>query len=307
MSDEYFRVSYSSLNSFEGCARLFEFNKLYPRTTPRPNFFSGETGHALHAGHQEFMSSQDEQLAYWAMINRFPFEMELEENDSSRSAEACINTLELMLECEEMKRYELAEIENHRGEVVPAVEVPFELRFDKHVLPDGRKLAFTGWIDEILRDRFTGTYASCDIKTTRMTTKDLDAKYRFDSQQIPYGMVVDHISGGKVEEFTVQYLHCFIDVSEPQVQLLPYKKTQEDLQEWLMNRSMQMERICRYAAMDYFPRTEAGCLRFFKPCSYLDVCQSRSRPDIMQWFLMGQEPHVEEDDWNPWIVGNVEV
>lgn len=49
-NDEYLRVSYSSMGTFEGCMRKGEFNKLYPQRPRMFESYPADCGSALHKG-----------------------------------------------------------------------------------------------------------------------------------------------------------------------------------------------------------------------------------------------------------------
>jgi hypothetical protein len=139
-----------------------------------------------------------------------------------------------------------------------------------------------------------------------MSLTDATPKFIFDSQQVPYGIVVDHVAQGSVESFEVLYLDCYIDLLEPRVKLYPFMKSATDVQEWCANKLIQFQQIARFAASDYFPRTDNGCLFYNKPCRYLEPCQNRDHDTLTQWFLLGQEPTPQEE-FEPWIIADIDV
>ena len=277
---DYLRVSYSSLNTYASCPRKFEFSKLYPRPSHREEYFAASVGTALHAGYQDYLINSDVESATWAFMRKYPFDLELMEDNLNRSFESCLATLDEMLASVQMADYEIAQIRKPDGSVGAAIEVPFELRFDNFRLPDGRGIAFIGYIDAILRNRITSIYRTMDIKTTRMKLNDATPKFQFDSQQVPYGIIVDHVAEGEVDEFEVLYLDCWIDLLEPTAELYPFKKRKQDVQEWITNKMIQFESITRFMESDYFPRTDGGCLFYNRPCQYMEPCQSRDREGL---------------------------
>src|SRR3990167_6299414 len=135
---DYLRVSYSSMNVFSSFNRKFELQKLYPQRD------RGED-----------------------MFEAYPYELEQRESNDYRSCEAGLSTLIEMLESVQMADYELAMIKNPEGLIVPAIEVPFEIRFKGITLPDGRGIAFTGFMDAVMRNLITGSFRTTDIKTHR--------------------------------------------------------------------------------------------------------------------------------------------
>jgi ATP-dependent helicase/DNAse subunit B len=314
---EYLRVSYSSLKTFSTCNRKFEFDKLYPRRERTDDNYAADVGKALHAGYQDYLIHHDEERAIWAMMQVFPYEGEFMQENDYRSFEAALSTLEEMFAEVQIGEYELAQIRRPNtpaelaaglkdGIVVPAIEVPFEIRFNGLTLPDGRGIAFIGYIDAIMRSYTSGRFRTCDIKTTREKVKDATGKYRFDTQQVPYGIVVDHIAQGEVDSFEVLYLHTYVDLVEPSVQLYQFTKTREDIKEWFTNKLLTFNDIIRFQDSSYFPRTESGCMFYNRPCRYLEPCQSRDKESLEMWFLMGDEP-AKQEEFHPWIVAEINV
>lgn len=303
---QYLKVSYSSMNTFESCARKFEFNKLYPRKDDPGEAFAADVGTAIHHGYQDFLVHGGRDQAVWRLMQDYPYELEFMQDKDDRSAEAALATLEEMFDSTDMAEWTLATVRKPDGIEVPAVEVPFELRFKGITLPDGRGIAFTGFLDALMFNEFSGEYRTLDIKTHRRYARDATAKYKFDSQQVPYGIIVEHLQGHAVESFEVLYLDCFVDVAEPRVQLYPFLKDQGDVQEWLTKKVMQFQQIQRYMEMDFFPRTDSGCMNWNRPCWFLDICQSRNREAITNWLLEGEEPHDRQYE-EPWIVAELDL
>lgn len=306
------RVSYSSLGTFSSCPRKFEFDKLYPRRVRDGDNYAADVGKALHAGYQDYLVNKDRDSAIWQFMLAFPFALEWNQTNDFRSFEASLSTLEEMMDYGQMEEYELAMIRKPDGEVVPAIEVPFEIRFNGctippcEAFPEGATLSLIGYIDAIMKHHMTRAFRSVDIKTTRDRIADKTAKYKFDTQQVPYGIVIDHIAEGSVDSFEVLYLDCLIDILEPTVERYSFLKTQEDIQEWATTKIIQFQQIAKYAAAGFFPRTDNGCMFYNKPCRYLEPCSSRDRDTLVEWFLLGEEP-ASQEEFLPWIVADVDV
>jgi hypothetical protein len=306
------------MNVFSSCERKFEFQKLYPQRNRDRDMFAADVGTALHHGYQDYLIHGDKERAIWMFMQDYPYELEWQQGNDYRSLEAALATLEEMFESVAMADYELATIRrpatvaelhadpNTLTYDVPAIEVPFEIRFNGITLPDGRGIAFVGFIDAIMRNLINGRYRTTDIKTHRRALHDATAKYKFDDQQTPYGIIVEHIQGNPVDEFEVLYLDSYIDVLEPRVSLYPFSRTKDDVQEWLLNRVMQFQSIQRSLESDYFPRTSGGCLFYNKPCYFLEVCESRDREMAEAWLLMGEEPAPPRFD-SPWVVAEIDI
>jgi ATP-dependent helicase/DNAse subunit B len=318
------RLSYSSLNVFASCARKLEFDKLYPK--PARVFddnYAADVGTALHAGYQTFLATHDRDESTWAFMQAFPVVDEWNQENDYRSFEAALATLEEMFDSIKMLEYELARIRRPNtvaeaeagltgGVVMPAVEVPFEIKFPGleikpcDAVPEGAEISIIGYIDAVMQNQINGLYRTLDIKTSRMKLLDATGKFKFDSQQVPYGIVVEHIAQGEIESFEVLYLDCYVDILEPVVQLYPFIKHKHDLQDWATNKLIQFRQIAGYAESDYFPRTDGGCMFYNRPCRYLEPCQSRDRASLREWFLLGAEPEPEKEFF-PWITAEVNL
>ena len=73
-----------------------------------------------------------------------------------------------------------------------------------------------------------------------------------------------------------------------------------------MNTVMRVQRIQRGMEMDYFPRTDGGCLSWNKPCFFLEVCQTRDKEAITEWLMMGEDPATDKRE-EPWIIAEIDV
>lgn len=300
------QISYSSGGTFDSCARKFEFRKIYPRRKQSQDSLPAAVGQALHAGYQTYLATQSEDKAYWSLLETYPYELEYTAYDDKRSLEAAVSTLDKMLAYGNMDEWELLQIQKPDGVIVPATEVPFELILKGVDLPDGRGISIIGYMDAAMRSLVTGAMRTMDIKTHRSTLQNADPKYRFDNQQTPYGIVIQHVTQEPCDDFEVLYLDCFVDLQNPRVQLYEYRRDSSDVQEWLANAVLRAQRIQRAMQMDYFPRTDNGCLSFNQACPYLEICQTRDKDAILEYMLMGEEPAAAEV-FEPWIQAEIDV
>lgn len=300
-----FRVSYSSLGVAQSCSRKFELQKMYQHPERGFESIAMSAGQALHEGYQNYLIHRDLDRALWTLGLSYPHTNCWDEFDD-RSWEACMSTLIAMIEHGNDSEWDVAYIANSKKETVPAIEVPFEIELRGLNLPDGRPISYVGWIDAIM-ERYNGQeYRTLDIKTHRDRRADRTAKFLYDSQQVPYGIAIEHALGRKIDGFSVNYLDCFLDILEPRIVPHEYNKTHEDISEWLLGTVMQVERIIKQAEMDLFLRADHGCMFYNKPCKFLDVCQSRDR-EIIQKVLLVDGPAAPEQEWNPWIKCYIDI
>ena len=261
-------------------------------------------GSTIHAAFQTYLETGDPDKGLFKLAMEYPH-IHCWDSFDDRSWEACMATYFAMLEYARYDQWDIAQIRNHKGEVVPAIEVPFELVLENVTLPDGRGVSFIGYIDCIMRLIGTSdTFRTLDIKTHRDRAADRTANFVFDSQQIPYGLVLEHIQGKVVDSFEVEYLDVFLDLVEPRVTSYVYNKEHAIVNEWLFQLATQMKQLIRYMEYDLFPRAEHGCTAYFRPCKYLDMCGSRNKDAVQAMILLGQEP-AEERAFDPWVRASI--
>lgn len=301
----YLQHSYSSAKCLSGCARMWELNKQFQHPGRTFESIALTAGTLLHECYQEYLVFKDVDRGLWHLARNYPH-LEVWDSGDDRSWEALMATFLAMVECDVTSNYRIAEIKCPDGKIRPAIEVPFELIFDGVVLPDGRGVSFIGYIDCIMIQILTGRPKTLDIKTHRSWTRDRTALFKYDTQQIPYGIALEHLLGNVVESFDVEYLDCFIDICEPRADLYTFTKNQTGVQEWLISRVLQIKQLIQYMQMDFYPRTDGGCMIYNRPCKYLDICESRDKTFIQSYLLMDAEP-VVRDPIEPWIQGIIEI
>lgn len=296
---ENLRISYSSLGTAQSCYRKFELQKLYKQPERGFESIAMSAGTAIHVGYQSYLIHRDLDRAIWDLSLAYPHINCWDEYDH-RSWEACMATLVSMIEHGNHSEWTVAYIKNHEGETVPAIEVPFEIELRGLKTPEGRGVSYVGFMDAIM-ERFNGRdYRTLDIKTHRSNTKDRTPNFVFDSQQVPYGIAIEHALGREVNEFTVDYLDCFIDIIQSRVVAHEYAKTRADTTEWIVGTILKVKMLLAQMEMDYFLRADHGCMFYNRPCKFLDICTSRDK-DTVQKVLLIDGPPAEEKPWNPWI------
>lgn len=303
--DKDIRLSYSTNSTFESCLRKFELTRLYSQPPRNDGSTASGAGTALHAGIQNYWEFGDEDRAMWAMFQKYPHALSAGWRDD-RSLEACMATLESMIQQSHVDEFELATIVRPAlpdprnpeviipSAVVGAVEVPFEIELVRtgggSPLVTGRRLTFVGSIDGLMRSRYSGKFRTRDVKTHRDNKQDRTAVYKHNAQQTPYGLILEHIQGHAIEDFEVNYLDVYVDLVEPRLNNYNFNKTRDDVNDWFINRIIQVQRLNQALSTGYFPRTENGCMSFNRPCNRIHVCDSRNPAAIQDMLLLGGEP-----------------
>jgi hypothetical protein len=307
------RLSYSSLNLFNSCARKFELNKIYRHfQRPRSSGFAAEVGTSLHAGFQNYLIHADETEAKFALLKSFPHELQYYQTNTYRDVNAALSTLESMIENYEAEpELALAYFQDSEGKKKPCIEVPFEIIIEGAEIPGFDQVSLMGYIDAVMLK--SGEFGPLDIKTHRdWDSVNLDAKYVFNTQQVPYGLVIDHIAGSKQQNFTAIYMDCYVDLIKPRVHFLDYQKDAQKIERWLTEFILTLRQLKNYILLDTFPRTNSGCVSYGSPCYFLDLCEEERRDQLQRYFLSGKieseltEEELamiarEEDRFQPWI------
>ncbi len=309
-------LSHSTQSGYRSCARRgIEFKKLFGTAAnfqeldefgnPVDNF-AADCGKAIHSGFQSFMIDRNEDNAIWRMLLDYPFQAEPFQDNSYRSMEAVYACLMAMTRHEFTSRYEIINIavKNHEtGELEerPAVEVPFCIELTD--TPMSVPVFYVGFIDLIVWDKLDEKFMVVDIKSHRDNTIDMAAKYEYDEQCVPYGLILEHILGHEVTEFKVGYLSCYIDLTEPRIRLYDFVKTQDHIKDWFIGLCIDVRQIAYYTDNLWFPRATNGgtCMAFRKKCAWLDVCSYRDPRVLVQ--ILGDKPRetLFHDDTQPWI------
>jgi len=303
-------LSHSTRSSFRRCPRLLEFNKLFGDGNRDDEQFAAEVGKALHIGFQHYMIHKDEDLAVWEFMKAYPHHLEWikPENHYNRSLEACYITLMTMIQQNTLDELDIVHVKTQLpgNPILPAVEVPFAFEIVNSPMPI--PVWFVGFTDLILYDRRKDRYMVDDIKTHRINIGDMSAKYQFDEQTVPYGIILDHMLGKEIEEFDVSYNSVYIDLIDPKSTTYTFTKTKDDIHDWYRGLCEDIARISRYYNQQWFPRATNGdtCFNFNKPCWFASECSNRD-PEISARLVGG--PNREglfHDNQEPWVTVKLE-
>lgn len=303
-------LSHSTRTSYPRCNRLLEFNKMFGDNSDREEAFAAEVGKALHVGSQNYLVHKDENQAVMKFLMAYPHELEFQkpENHYGRSLEACYITLMSIINSNYLDQYELVNIKTQLpGQpIMPAIEVPFAFEIVNAPLPI--PVYFVGFIDAILFDKYDDRYLVTDVKTNRINVADKTVKYQYDEQTVPYGIILEHMLGKKIEEFRTSYLDAYIDIENPRVQLYSFLKTQEHINDWYKGLCLDIARIGKQYRDQWFPRATSGetCFSFNKPCWYAEECSVRD-PSLLTKLVGGpNRSGLFHDGQEPWVTVKLE-
>lgn len=255
------RLSHSALDVLLTCERKFQLDRLLVGSSEKKDYPATILGKAYGAGVQSYMTYQDvDRAVYDTYMNYFPV---LEDNQRTEEIAlnlilASIPTLDNLL-----MDWEVATFLNK-----PAIELSFRLNIDS-------TFYFVGYIDLVLRNKWTSKSAIMEVKTTALKLHSLDALYQNSGQALGYSIVLDKIEGEDQSEYDVLYLAAQLGSGNgfsPLIRPLPYPKTLQDRLNWFITLGIDVNRIHFMLDNNIFPMRGSKCLQFMRPCNHLGVC-----------------------------------
>ena len=259
------RLSHSSLDTLHSCERKWQLEKLLVDPSVREESEHTVFGRALGAGVATYMVTQDiEQAIYQLWLAYWP---ELESD--KKSIVHCIAALQSAVQhCDTLlMEYEVATFKDGK----PAVELSYRLDINENYY-------FVGYIDLVLRNRFTGIYSVFDVKSTGLQLLDLSPLYQNSGQVLGYSVAIDKIVGEQQASYGIGYIACQINAAKytSKTHIFYWEKSLLDRLNWFMTLGLDVKHLEMMAQMNYYPRRGDSCLKYNKPCRYFGTCQLHS-------------------------------
>jgi len=256
------RLSHSTLETLNSCERKFQLDKLLEGGT-RDETEHTVFGKAYGVGVAAYLVSQDSEraifeawLAYWP-------ELETDKKNISRlvaALEASFVEADTLL-----MTYEVASFKDR-----PAVELSFRLNINDNYY-------FVGYIDVILRNRFTGIYYVMDAKHTGLQLFDLEPLYKHSGQTLGYSVALDRIVGSEQSSYGVLYFVAQLGKEfKAKTQVLTFNKTLLDRLNWFVTLGMDVKHLEMMSQLNIYPKRSKACLMYNKPCRYFGTCHLHS-------------------------------
>lgn len=255
------RLSHSTLEILHRCERLYQLKRLLRNADPMAEADEGSEhlffGKAFGAGVQSYLLYQDPQRAlYDAWLEYFP-QIESDKKNQPRLqallAKAFIQLDSLLME------YEVETSQDIERGFLISIEGPYY---------------YAGYIDAVLRNRFTGRYYVLECKSTGLMLENLAPLYCNSGQALGYSIALDRIAGQPLDDFGVIYLVGQLMKSpvEDRIKILPFEKTYRDRLNWFLSLGLDTERLQRMAELNVYPQRGDSCLKFNKPCPEFGTC-----------------------------------
>lgn len=283
-------ISHSGLNTFNSCPKKWAFRKaILNFNEERRSSTAADVGSAMHAGIQEYMVSRDTDRALEVLAKEHPIELDDNGKANQYSLEASTITLLALIHSRQLDEYELATFIVD-GEKKPAVEIGFLVVIElEHIV-----LHLRGFIDLVLLSHASERFMAVDIKTTTpQGAAFFREKYLYDYQCTSYGIPLQGLLG--VEgDFDTAIFGIIQSDREPSFPFEPFRRTQQDVQDyyyWLLD---ACERIQRFWLAQQFPRGPNACVSYSKPCHFMSVCTLQTVPEMQNYMnpahKLGAEP-----------------
>lgn len=261
---EPFRLSYSTLQSLHTCERKFQLDKLLVSDFSREDSPSTIFGKAWGEGVTSYLQHQDQDLALLKLFLAYNPLLEDSKKDQAKCCYLLMATFPLLDNI--LQDWELVSFNDK-----PAIELSFRLNISSAYY-------FVGYVDFILKNRWTGKYAIFDNKTTGLALHDLSPLYQNSEQLIGYSIVLDQIVGEENSEYEVLYLVGQLDKSgfNPKPQLLSFPKTLNDRLMWFISLGMDVKHLEEMEELGVYPKRGGSCLQYMRPCIHMGTCQLHS-------------------------------
>jgi hypothetical protein len=254
------RLSHSSLETLHTCERKWQLEKLLVDPSVREENEHTVYGRAFGAGVATYMVTQDPDVAlYQAWLTYWP-ELESEKKSIPMCMSALMSAfpeLDTLL-----MEYEVATFNGR-----PAVELSFRLDITEEYY-------FVGYIDLVLRHRFTNIYSVWDAKSTGLQLLDLSPLYRNSGQVLGYSVAIDRIVGESLSSYGVGFIASQVDARrlKAKTHIFSWDKTLLDRLKWFMTLGLDVKKLEQMAELGHYPMRGHSCLSFNRPCRYFGVC-----------------------------------
>ena len=256
------RLSFSALNAFHTCERKFQLERLLVGEMAKEDYPSTVLGHSFGKGVATYLLTRDKYqslyqgwMAYWPIIE----EAKRNQTIAANLLECSFPYLDNILE-----DWEVAVFRNK-----PAVELSFCLNINE-------TFYYVGYIDVILRNKWTGMYAVLENKTTALNIFDLAPMYANSGQALGYSIVLDTIAGEEKADYGVYYFVGQLGAGngyQPTIHPLLFNKTLSDRYNWFISLLMDVQRLEEMLEINVFPMRGHNCLQYMRPCRQFSTCQ----------------------------------
>jgi len=252
------QLSYSGLLTLHSCPRRFQLDKMRG-TYERESITTFAFGHCVGLGIQLCFEGKSEQEIFFAIFQEWDVDLFDEAEKQQESFWLAMYAVQKFIGMRKAGFLEDYELVFHEGK--PACELSFVIEF-----PDGFR--YRGYVDAVLRNKFTDRVAVLEVKTTGLNDID-ESLYKNSAQAIGYSIVLDAIFPG-LSDYEVLYLPYKKKTHE--YELRPYAKSYLQRALWIQELLLDIETINMYSAAEVFPMRGESCYSFYRQCTYFGTC-----------------------------------
>lgn len=257
------RLSHSSLSTLLVCERKFQLEKILKTDVARDETEHTVFGSAYGAGIATYLVTQDiDQALYQAWLSYYP-QLETDKKNQALCLHALLVAVPHMDRL--LDQYEVVSFNDK-----PAVELSFRINVSEHYY-------FVGYLDVVLKDRFTDQHFVMDIKTTGLAFLDLDPLYKNSGQALGYSIALDKIVGEKQSSYGVLYFVAQLGRNfAVKIHVLAYQKTLLDRLNWFITLGQDTQRLDTMRDINVYPMRGNSCIQYMRPCKFFGVCGLKS-------------------------------
>ena len=252
-------TTYSTQELLHACPRKFQLKKMaaFAGTSERINSPTFAFGHAVGAGVATYDATLDMRAAIWECFKAWDIDLLEAERKSKSSAgksfhEAvwALYAYKLFHETSMLTDYETVNIE-------ATIAIDFE---DGHY--------YSGHIDEVLRNKYTGRYLVKENKTSGFANIN-PALYSNSDQALSYSVVIDMLGGTDYE-----VLYTVYSVPNQEWLSFSFVKPVYKKAAWLQDQLLLHKHIEDYQTVNLFPKRGSACFQFMRTCEYYETCDT---------------------------------
>ena len=297
-------LSNSTQNTFSSCEHKAFLSNFF--LSPSWNSsHAADCGTAIHEAFQRYLREIQNpsplaskfsipNIAILELFKFYPWLSAENKNASTRQFEDLTGTLiQLMYHFENLLPNDYANSTLCLLDGKPTTEIKFEIFIEQSILPEF-DVYIAGAMDMGMYAPLIETYTVWDIKTHQNRNEGLlQIKYENDNQCIPYHWVLTHVTNREIDRFQICYLTAFIHASEPKVQFIPYTKTRQHVEDYMLSFAKLLHRIKMSLDIENWTRHSSGCVAFNSPCALIDICRIRGNEtrhmEMRQDYILGSE------------------
>jgi len=268
----YHRLSYSSLNNLHECARRWQldrFNRV--RETTLHTAFGHAVGEAVAsiAAGQELEDAVFQAFVTWEvdLLEEIP-----KSKKSFATAIEAINSFHFLWVNSLGEEWEVLLVDGK-----PAAELGLRIIIGEY--------NYRGFVDLVLRNKFTGEIAVLECKTTG-NKEALEAQFGNSNQSLGYAVILDKVVPD-VSSYTV--LHLVYSTSAMQWNVFPVHKSMLKRANWLRDLIYEVRMLEMYQEDDTFPTNGSACTNWGRICPWYGMC------DMPTAELVTVMPQLEDD------------